>query len=420
MPHKEVPDAATAPTTCRSIAAGKLYQRLMPRLPELTDQVLRHIVSDVPQYRRLPSEQLSGDIRRTVERGIALFATSFVDGKLPDDKQLAELRSSAALRAEEGIPLDTVIGVYHIAAKVVWDAVMLGVDDVQIVLEVHEHVMRFMHAVVPAAAAGYVDARWTELGEEHNDRQLLLASLLEGGTPASLSTASTAALAASYVVFSLRIGPHPDEGRPGVDTDVAARRKIRRLRAEAEHFARGPVLSTLDTTAGLLLVPHPKQAAELTGRDWSELQALTARMSKVAGADVTAGAHASSPDGLADAARIAHEVLAVVTALRRPAGFYRLSDVLFEYQLSRPGPARDGLIVKLEPISAKQDLLDTVRAYLEHACNRRKAAHALHVHPNTVDYRLTKIAELTGLSPADPDDVRLLAAAFAAKTIAQG
>lgn len=418
MPHTDVPNPAE-PTISGSAVAAEMYQRLMSRVPELAREVLSRVVAAVPQYRRLPNEQLSGDIVRTIERGIALFATSFVDGRLPDDKQLTELRSSAALRAEEGIPLDTVIGVYHFAAKVVWDEIMGDVDDVPTFREVHEHVMRFLHAVVPAVAAGYVDARWTVLGEEHNDRQLLLASLLEGGAPAPLSATSAGALAASYVVLSLRIGPHPDESRAGVDAEVVARRKVRRLRAEAEHFARGPVLSTVDSAAGLLLIPQQQPAAELSPADWAEIAALTARMAKAAGADVTAGGHAADPDDLRGAAKVAHEVLAVVIALRKPPGFYRLTDVLFGYQLSRPGPARDGLVAMLDPIDGKQDLLDTVGAYLEQACNRRKAAHALHVHPNTVDYRLGKVAELTGLVPTDPHDVRLLASAFAAKSIAR-
>ncbi|MGW7416296.1 helix-turn-helix domain-containing protein, partial [Streptomyces sp. NPDC054863] len=40
----------------------------------------------------------------------------------------------------------------------------------------------------------------------------------------------------------------------------------------------------------------------------------------------------------------------------------------------------------------------------------------LHIHPNTVDYRLRKIAELTGADPLKTADVALLGAALAART----
>ncbi|MDG4863407.1 helix-turn-helix domain-containing protein, partial [Streptomyces sp. T-3] len=47
---------------------------------------------------------------------------------------------------------------------------------------------------------------------------------------------------------------------------------------------------------------------------------------------------------------------------------------------------------------------------------RRPTAAELHVHPNTVDYRLRRISELTGLDPANTADVPLLSAALAARS----
>ena len=38
----------------------------------------------------------------------------------------------------------------------------------------------------------------------------------------------------------------------------------------------------------------------------------------------------------------------------------------------------------------------------------RSVAAALHVHPNTVQYRLRRIKELTGRNPLDPEDLLLL------------
>jgi hypothetical protein len=397
----------------------EVYQRLMSRLPELSSEVIRRIVAEVPQYASLPTEELAGDIVRIIERSIVLFATYVVGGRLPGDEELAELRASAALRAEEGISIDAVVGVYHMAAGVVWDEVMDGVDDAQAVRDVHDRVMRFLQAVVPVVAAGYVDSRITVLGEEHDDRQLLLTSLLEGSETPVLGS-SHSGLAASYVVLSLRIGAHPDEEAAQVDADVAARRKVRRLRATAEHYARGPVLSTLDSRGGLLLIPQRKPAAEMGEEIWPELEQLTRRMAKAAGADVTAGAAVAEPAAVADAAKLAREVLDVVVALGRPEGLYRLEDVLFEYQLTRPGPARDGLVAVLDPLRDKVDLLETLDVYLAHGGSRRDAAAALHVHPNTVDYRLAKVSELTGVDPAQAHGVRLLAAAVAAKAVVDG
>ena len=47
-------------------------------------------------------------------------------------------------------------------------------------------------------------------------------------------------------------------------------------------------------------------------------------------------------------------------------------------------------------------LIDTLSAYLENSASLEAAARLLFVHPNTVRYRLRRIADITGLSPSDP------------------
>ncbi|GAA3727511.1 PucR family transcriptional regulator [Salinactinospora qingdaonensis] len=50
---------------------------------------------------------------------------------------------------------------------------------------------------------------------------------------------------------------------------------------------------------------------------------------------------------------------------------------------------------------AGSPLLDTLSVYLEHASSLEATARMLFVHPNTVRYRLGRVAELTGFTPAD-------------------
>ena len=52
--------------------------------------------------------------------------------------------------------------------------------------------------------------------------------------------------------------------------------------------------------------------------------------------------------------------------------------------------------------AAGGDLLDTVTAYLDQGGSLEGAARALFVHPNTVRYRLRRIAEVSGFAPTDP------------------
>jgi len=78
------------------------------------------------------------------------------------------------------------------------------------------------------------------------------------------------------------------------------------------------------------------------------------------------------------------------------------SDLLPERALDGDESARAQLIDEVyEPLLAGGTaLLDTVMTYLEQGSSLEATARMLFVHPNTVRYRLRRVAEITGLSPA--------------------
>jgi DNA-binding PucR family transcriptional regulator len=93
--------------------------------------------------------------------------------------------------------------------------------------------------------------------------------------------------------------------------------------------------------------------------------------------------------------------------------------VLLEYQLTRPSDAQSELGHLLDPLDRNPDLPHTLAVYLDHDLDRRSTAAALHVHPNTLDYRLRRIVELTGLDPSTSRGLQLLGAALAARRLSE-
>ena len=79
------------------------------------------------------------------------------------------------------------------------------------------------------------------------------------------------------------------------------------------------------------------------------------------------------------------------------------SDLLPERALDGDESARATLIETVyEPLlSGGTALLDTVMTYLEQGNSLEATARLLFVHPNTVRYRLRRVAELTGVTPGD-------------------
>ncbi len=85
-------------------------------------------------------------------------------------------------------------------------------------------------------------------------------------------------------------------------------------------------------------------------------------------------------------------------------------DLLPERALSGDGHARRALVTSVyEPLrDSGSGLLETLTAYVDTSGSIEATARSLFVHPNTVRYRLRRIAEVTGLTPADARDAYTL------------
>jgi DNA-binding PucR family transcriptional regulator len=111
--------------------------------------------------------------------------------------------------------------------------------------------------------------------------------------------------------------------------------------------------------------------------------------------------------GLTQAGRSARAALSGLVAARawpqapRPVA---ADDLLPERVLCGDTTARRALVDRAFRRLEQADvpLLETTTAYLDHGRSIEAAARALFVHPNTVRYRLRRVADLTGWDPVDP------------------
>jgi DNA-binding PucR family transcriptional regulator len=62
-----------------------------------------------------------------------------------------------------------------------------------------------------------------------------------------------------------------------------------------------------------------------------------------------------------------------------------------------------GARLPARPPAARAPMAATLRAYLDHRGNAPAMAEALHVHPQTVRYRLRRLRELFGDALEDPE-----------------
>jgi len=134
--------------------------------------------------------------------------------------------------------------------------------------------------------------------------------------------------------------------------------------------------------------------------------------------------HGPAVTGLTEAGRSARAALAGLVAARAWPGAPRpvaADDLLPERLLSGDSTARRALVDRAYQRLAGSEvpLLETTATYLEHGRSLEATARALFVHPNTVRYRLGRVADLTGWNPADPREGFVLHVAIVAGRLAE-
>ncbi|MDT0308279.1 helix-turn-helix domain-containing protein [Streptomyces sp. DSM 44917] len=404
------------PRTPARTGGMAVQQWLASSLPHLAEEVTARLIASIPVYSRLPVEQLRSEVKRTVDIGIRGFAEVLRTGQLPSPERLEYLRATAASRAEDGIPINAVIHAHHMAARMCVDMLVPRAEELDLpdVLTTQGLLLDYLGLITSSISAGYLDEHTAEQNESSAARHALLTALLAGHDPAADAARAELAVPAGYFVVALTVGPHADELSPGVDGRIAARRKVRRLRTEIDRRLGQTALLRLNGDEGLVLLPHRTAPDALGAEDWDWLEHLIASLSEACGAVIVAGVQPAAPADVPEAARLAEELRELAVSSGRPGGTYRLEDLSLEYQLSRPGRALDHLAGLLAPVRERPDLLLTLRTFLNTGFNRRRTASLLRVHHNTVDYRLGRIAALTGLDIGNAADLITLYAALLA------
>ncbi|MGW4770947.1 PucR family transcriptional regulator [Nocardia sp. NPDC004278] len=362
--------------------------------------------------RTLPGEQLRGDVTKLTRSCLALAAEMFDKRMVPGNEQLGEVREAAAQWAREAVPLGTILRAYHEGLRIAFGLVTARAkaDDIAELLVATDLMLELLEAITVAVSDAYVEEQHLVAREHQTATQTLASALLSGRGSSALARQAGIPIADAYQVVALSIPEHPDERDPRVDSQVAARRKLRRLQSELAVAFDSRVLALLSTRGGTLLVPVEADATILTAETLD-------RLAESAEVPLTATVVTGQTDEIPEAADQAHELLNLVRVGGRNPGLYQMTDLAVEYQLTRGGPATRRIATILDPLDAHPELFDTMRAYLGNDMNRQLTARQLYVHPNTVDYRLRRIAQLTSVDLATSAGISQAAIALLARDL---
>jgi hypothetical protein len=371
--------------------------------------MLHRIRTELPSYAAMPASEFDDWVSLICHRLVDFYVSGLRQRGLPTSEMLVPVRDTAARRAAAGVPMDEVMSAFYIGAAVVTDEVasQAGPGDTAAVIAIQAFGFDFLRLIASVVATGYTMERQSILGEELATRQTLVADLLAGTATDESALRAGVRLAQAYIVVAFSLTE-----RGQAEDEAAVRQAIRRIRQEATRVVDEPVLWASPRAGWLAFVPHPSTSESFSMDDRVRIGLAYREVQAIVDLPIYTGWAIAAPPGVPDAARLARDVCDVVLATGRPPGLYELDDVLIDYQLMRPSPARDRLDQMLKPLATRPELLITLRTYMESGRDRRRTAQRLHLHPNSVDNRLRRCADLTGLDATEPEEAILVRAAL--------
>ena len=357
---------------------------------DVARRMVERFRGEIAGYQRLPELSVDAEVSEIARENVELFNRTVVDGRPVTDADLEPFRESAKRRATAGVPLEDLLQAYRLGARVAWQVILESArpDEEELLLQGVGLLMEYVDRVSAAVAQTYLDERQHLVSEEERDLRELLEALA-GSTQLDVSLRDVAerygiAVRERYVPFA--------QTAQGVSA-----------RDHSEFAARLRSQGVLAVTEG----------DRVTGLSPEGVEVPRARHPRALVALGDPGPRGALSEALGEV-----RMLLDIGCRRGRTGEIRVETYLPELLLARsPRLAdrlRDRVIGPLRRYDRERsaDLVETLQAFLASGLDRRAAAEQLHVHPNTLNYRLRRIEELTGIQLGEPNDLMLVALAM--------
>jgi PucR C-terminal helix-turn-helix domain len=370
---------------------------LRPELPALADEIIAEISDAVPDYARPLEGPFGLALRTGVVEALRQFTAMVEDpaGGRGAGREVYVNLGRGEMRA--GRSLDALLAAYRVGARVAWRRLAAAGERAGLpprtLYALAESIFAYIDELSAESIEGYAREQTAAAGALQLRRQHLAGLLVQQPPPAAAAVeaaASEAGWTLPRTVAALAVEAE-DDGAAGGAGDERADRLAVRLGPEALVARVPPVV--------VALIPDPAAP----GRR-SELDAALRERLAVLGPAVP------WPDAAVSFAR-AQEVLRLAKegAIERGIGLlvaerHNLSLLLgADRRLARDVADRALAPLEGETELSRDRLRTTLEAWLRHRGRTESVARALHVHPQTVRYRLARLRELFGARLDDPD-----------------
>lgn len=368
---------------------ARLAAELIDELDPLTDQLVTMLRDADESYLAVDTE----DLRRSVRENLASFVGDLASQRSPST---SSSRDTARRRADQSVPLGSVLHAYRLGFHVIWGALAdralrKGPEWLDGLVRGSATVWAWVDTSSEAVNAEYRDALIESARKDEQQRMLLLDALFEG-RPGEWKM-----LGGSLPAIGL-----PERGPYLAVSAEAPGGGIEKLPGAGQFLRRRGVPSAwrlrADEQVGLVAVGHDRNALAI--RDLL--------------AEVATGRVGISPEY--DDALDTGRALGIAAVARRclPPGSTGVVSIDDDWVAALVAGAPEistrvvhrllGRVVTLAP-EERDILLTTLRTWLECGGNASAAARRLYCHRNTVRNRLHRLEALSGQSLSDPRGV---------------
>jgi hypothetical protein len=356
---------------------------LRPGIARLSDEIIDAIRQGVPAY----AQPLEGAFGTGVRVGTEEALTQFVDLIANPDRDRSAGREVYVRlgrgEARAGRTMEALLAAYRIGARVAWRDVAevartAGLGE-EVLARLAESIFAYIDELSAASAEGHAQEQAAAAGEVQRRRRRLVTLMIESPPPTEEAVEEAAREADWQLPRSLAalVWPHSE------------RRISARLSTET-------IVARLDDLS-CALVPDPEGPSRRR-----EIEAALRGHQAVIGPTVAwqqasvSARRAFATQQLVEAGVLQANGLVVADEHLTDLILHLDRDLLDDLARRHLGPLAE------ETESSRERLSQTLLAWLDHQGNVAKIAEAIHVHPQTVRYRLGRLRESLGAALDDP------------------
>ena len=383
-------------TDRRANPLEQIRQAILADVEQMSAELVEAIRAAVPEYEALdPAEQ-----RESVFEQIDSILSGVVAGRGPTAAERDAAFLLGRTRARQGISVQAVVAAYHIGYRYIWESLqaraaeMGAANDPELLSRV-DTIWEWVRYGAGAAADGHGD--YSRLQEQTRGGALhRLVELLYGGGGDQPAAADAARQA----------GFNPSRAYRVVLADQAGVSAVAQLNRELAFNVRGRAQSVLRGSHAVVIAQSVdgERIVETMRRHLpGSLIAVGIERPGLTGAEAS----------IKDAEDVLHYLAGVHGEGAAAECWYERSwlDILTAAAMDR---IADRLQPGLDAVQAHPELADTAWAYLQHRLSFAAAGQELHLHPNSVRYRIDRWTELTGWGFDSSDDRALTRTAIRA------